>query len=387
MDRGARGHDLLGVEVALRFLSEKVPHRLPDHREPGRPSHEDHGVQIRGQQPRRAKRLLAHLEGAVGEILREAGKFRPGDGPPDPLHLRLVPVEVRDIDGCRLLAAQGHLGLLGGGLEFLKRDGIAPQVDSVLRHEPVRQVIEQAVVVVLAAQEGVTGRGEHLEDVLSDLHDRDVEGPAAQVIDGDLPREIMPVAVGQRGGRRLVDDAEHAEPRDSPGVLRSLTLVVVEVGRHRDDGALHGAAKPVLRDPFHLAEDQRADLGNAVYRAVHLDTGVAVGARHDQIAADGAGLLDLVGVVQAPDQALRRKDRVPGELDQVFPGNGTDDDVSVLGEGDNAGRDAFAPLVGEHDGDGVQHGADARGGSPEVDPDGKLFAGYMAEVGGHDGFP
>ena len=86
-----------------------------------------------------------------------------------------------------------------------------------------------------------------LEDAVGDVEQRDVEGAATEVEDEDelvLLALVEAVGQGRRGG--LVDDAQHVEAGDLPGFLRGLTLGVVEVRRHRDDGASELATKAAL---------------------------------------------------------------------------------------------------------------------------------------------
>src|SRR5690606_40339676 len=64
-------------------------------------------------------------------------------------------------------------------------------------------------------------------------------------------------AVGERGRGGLVDDAEHVEARDLTGVLGRLTLGVVEVRGHRDDGVGDGLAQVGLGVLLQLAEHAR----------------------------------------------------------------------------------------------------------------------------------
>ena len=91
-------------------------------------------------------------------------------------------------------------------------------------------VVDDALVEVLAAEEGVAVGRQHLELLLAvdvgDLDDRDVEGAAAQVIDGDLAVALLRLvqAEGQRRGGRLVDDALDVQAGDAAGVLGGLAL-------------------------------------------------------------------------------------------------------------------------------------------------------------------
>ena len=80
--------------------------------------------------------------------------------------------------------------------------------------ELVGEPVDDALVEVVAAQVRVAVGGLDLEDALAQLQDRDVERAAAQVIDGDALVLLLVEAVGQRGRRRLVDDAQHFEASD-----------------------------------------------------------------------------------------------------------------------------------------------------------------------------
>ena len=76
--------------------------------------------------------------------------------------------------------------------------------------------VDDAAVEVLAAEERVARGREHLEHAVADLEDRDVEGAAAEVVDGDLLVACACVeAVGERRRGRLVDDAQHLEAGDA----------------------------------------------------------------------------------------------------------------------------------------------------------------------------
>src|SRR3546814_2993335 len=98
--------------------------------------------------------------------------------------------------------------------------------------EAVGEILDYLAVEILAAEEGVAVGRLHLEHAVADFEDRNVEGAAAQVIDGDRLVLGLVEAIGERGRGRLVDDAQHFQPRDLAGVLGRLALGVVEVGGH-----------------------------------------------------------------------------------------------------------------------------------------------------------
>ena len=134
-------------------------------------------------------------------------------------------------------ARQLALGLLGGVLQALQRHPVLAEVDAVLLLEALDEPVDDPRVDVLAAEERVAGGRDDLEDAArADLEDRDVERAAAEVVDGDRLLDVLAEPVGQRGRRRLVDDADDVEPGNLAGVLGGLPLVVVEVRRDGDDG-------------------------------------------------------------------------------------------------------------------------------------------------------
>ena len=117
----------------------------------------------------------------------------------------------------------------------------------------------------------------------STLQDRDVEGAAAEVVDGDDAGAPLVEAVGERRRGRLVDDPQHLEAGDAAGVAGGGALRVVEVRGHGDDrrGRLRCRTRllgeerlgPVLQ----LAEDERGDLGRREFAVAEPDADDAAG--------------------------------------------------------------------------------------------------------------
>src|SRR5207237_1320052 len=82
-----------------------------------------------------------------------------------------------------------------------------------------------------AAVRGVAAGRFHLEHPAGQLEDRDVEGPAAEVVDREGALRPLVEPVGERGRGRLVEQAQHFEAGEPPRVAGGLALRVVEIRR------------------------------------------------------------------------------------------------------------------------------------------------------------
>ena len=82
--------------------------------------------------------------------------------------------------------------------------------------ELIDHPVDDALIEIFAAEEGVAGRGKHLKDAVVHFENRDVERAAAEIVDGDAFRACAAQTVGERGGGRLVDDALDLSPASFP---------------------------------------------------------------------------------------------------------------------------------------------------------------------------
>merc|ERR1719473_1856053 len=120
------------------------------------------------------------------------------------------------------------LRALARGAQASERALVVLHVLLELALELLEEVVDHAVVEVLAAEVRVARGRLDLEDALLDREERDVERAAAEVEDEHvLLVALLVETVRDRGRGRLVDDAQHVEPRDRAGVLRRLALRVV----------------------------------------------------------------------------------------------------------------------------------------------------------------
>jgi len=129
----------------------------------------------------------------------------------------------------------------------------------------------------------VAVRREHLEAVVADSKDRDVERAAAQVVHGDLLVLLAVEAVGKRGGRGFIDDAQHFKARNAARVFRGLPLCVVEIRGHGDHRLFDLRAEVRFRGLTHLLQNHGGDFRRPAGLAHDLDLAVAGRSRGDLV--------------------------------------------------------------------------------------------------------
>ena len=290
------------------------------------------------------ERDLAPVEQVLGQLL----ELGPGELLVEVERALLGGGDERQVDLGRLDLAELDLGLLGRLLEALGGHVVLGQVDAVGGLELVDQPVDDLLVPVVATEVGVAVGGLDLEHAVADLEHRHVEGAAAEVEHehGLVGVALLVEPVGQRGGGGLVDDAQHLEAGDLARLLGGGALGVVEVRRHGDDRLGDGVAQVGLGVSLELLQRAGRDLLAGVVLAVDVD-----------------------GPVGA-DVALDRADGAIGVGDGLALGHLADQDLAVLGEGDDGRGGAGALAVGDHHRvAGLEHGDDGVGGA-EVDSDG-----------------
>src|SRR5262245_14749207 len=252
----------------MRLAPEEVLHRLDDLGHAGHAADQDHLVDLGGPESGILERGSARLDRLLDEIVHQRLKLGPGDLDIEMLWTGLVGGNEGQVYLSLQRAGELDLRLFRRLLEALQRQPVAAQIDAVLLLELIGQVIDDAFVEVLAAEEGIAIDSLNLEYPIPDFQDGNVERATAKVIDGDGAGALLLEPVGQRSRGRLVDDAQDLEPGDAAGIFGGLALGVVEVGRNRDDGLGDLLAQIVFGRLLHLLQDEGADLGRRIFLAV-----------------------------------------------------------------------------------------------------------------------
>ncbi len=166
-----------------------------------------------------------------------------------------------EFDGDRYLAVLGKL-LLGFAGTHLQQAHVLQRErrQLCLLDDPA----ENAMIEIVAAQCRIAAGRHHLEDTFRQAQDGNVEGAATQVEHGvDAFRRIVQT-VGDGGGRRFVEQAQHIEAGQPRRILGGLALGIVEIGRHGDHGAGQFAAQRGLGPVAQRLQDFRRNLDRAL---------------------------------------------------------------------------------------------------------------------------
>jgi hypothetical protein len=351
----------------VRILAEERLHHLHDLRDAGRAAHEDDLVDPADGDARVAHRHLARLQRPVEDVLDHLLELRPGKLQLQVLRPRRVRGDERKADLGLHHGGELDLGLLRPLLQALENGAVLRQVDPLVLPELGDDPLDQPLVDVVPAQVRVPVRRLHLDDVVPNLEDGDVEGAAAEVEDGDQ-LVLLPVEAVREGRRRgLVDDPEHVEAGDRPGVLGRLPLGVVEVGGDGDDRLLHLLAEVRLGRLLQLPEDHRGDLLRGVLLPSREDPGVLVSPLHDLVRHKTDLLAHLV--VPAPHEPLDGEDGVLRIQHRLALRHLADQDLPVLAEPDHRRSETPSLLVDQHLRFAPLHHRHHGVRRPQIDPD------------------
>lgn len=191
----------------------------------------------------------------------------------------------------------------------------------------------------------------YLKDPVIDGQKRHVEGTAAQIENKHVLLPVLLVqTVSDGGGRRFVDDPHDVEPGDHAGILGRLTLRVVKVRGHRDDGVRDLLAEVRLGRLLHLPEHHRGDLlgGEHLVALARRDANVRLRVLLEHLEREELDVV-LYGRVGplAAYQPLRVEHRVLGVRRQLVLGGVADQPLALRRECHVRRSYAVALIVGD----------------------------------------
>jgi len=157
----------------------------------------------------------------------------------------------------RLDLGDSSLGLLNLEAEFLKGSLVAKNINLRFSLKFFLAEVNESGVEVVSSEVLIAVSGSDFEDTVLNVDDRDIEGTTTEIEDHDVTflsvLLVKAVSDGSSGG--LVNDSLNSKAGKSSSILGSLSLGVVEMSGHGNDGVSHFLINEGLSHVFHLGKN------------------------------------------------------------------------------------------------------------------------------------
>ena len=282
---------------------------------------------------------------------------------------------VRQVDVSLRTAGELNLGLLGGFFQALQGQHVLAQINPLLFLELSDDEVNDALVKIFAAQERVAVGGQNFKLLFAvnvgNFNDGHVKSATTQVKNRDFAVAFFSFvqAVSQCCSGRFVDDAFDIESGNATRVFGGLTLCVIEISRHRNNGLGDGFAQVVLGRLFHFAQHIGADLLGRHPVAAHFDPGVTIVSGCNFVRHQVDVFLDFLLSELAANQPLDGVQRVLRVGHRLTLGRGADQYFAVFLISNDGRRGARPFRVFNDLGRVALHDGDATVGRAQIDAD------------------
>ena len=331
LDRRADRHHLVRVHTFVRLPAEDILHELLHARNARHAADEYHLVDLRRGESRILQCPLGRPERLLDKIVHKLFELRPRQRHVQVLRTVRRRGDERQVDLRLHERGELHLGLLGRFADPLQGHRVLPDIDPFRFLEFIGDKIEHPLVKIVPPEVRVAVCRFHFEHSVAELEDRDIERPAAEIVNGDLEVFVFLVeSVRERGGGRLIDDALDLESCDFPRLFRCLPLGIIEIRRHGYDRLGDLLPEVVLRGLLHLLQDHRADLGRRIDPVPHLHARRII-VPLDHFVRDELHLLVHL-IIEPSHEPLDRGYGVLGVRDRLTLCRLTHEALSVLGK-------------------------------------------------------
>mmetsp|Transcript_63863 Transcript_63863/g.73237 ORF Transcript_63863/g.73237 Transcript_63863/m.73237 type:complete len:258 (-) Transcript_63863:151-924(-) len=212
-------------------------------------------------------------------------------------------------------------------------------------------MIHDSLIEIFSSQMGITRGGNNFEDTIFDDQKGNIKGSSSKIEDEDgFFTRFLVKTVGDSGSGRLVNNSQNLEARDGTGILGGLSLGVIEIGGHGNNGVLNFLTEIGFSGLLHLFEDHSRDFFRGVLlvltsNSVDGDIGLAF-LVDDFVGQQLLVSLDLLVGVLTTDQSLDIKDSSVGIDGSLIFGGFTNQSFGV-GKGNPGGGNSVTLIIGD----------------------------------------
>ncbi len=197
LDGGADRHYLVGIDSLVRGLAEDLFDFGLDPRHPGHSADQDDFVDFRSLESGILQCGAARTDCPVDQIFNESLKFRTAEFHVEMFRAGRIGGDERQVNIGLNGAGQCHLGLFRLFLETLQSHFIATQIDALITLEFIGQPVDDAHIEVFTAKEGITVGRFDFKYAVADFQDRNIEGTATKIENGDLFLALLIQTISQ----------------------------------------------------------------------------------------------------------------------------------------------------------------------------------------------
>ncbi len=332
----------------MGILAKNLLDLLLDQRHPGHAAHQNHLINFGNAQAGILQGRATRTHGALNQVCHQGFQFGSAQ-----LNIEMFgPGGVGGDKGQVDIGFHGggklHLGLFRIFLEPLQSHFVLTEINSLVTLKFVGQPVDDSHVKVFTAEEGVPVGSFNLENPVADFQNRNIEGASTQVEDGDFFFLLFVQTISQGGGGRLVDNPLDVESGDLACIFGSLTLGVVEVGRHGDYRVGHLFPQILLGSLLHFGQHHGGNFRGSVFFAIHLNKGVTAWTLNYSERADFNTFANLRVSELAADQTLDGIKSPTGVGHRLTLGHLAHQALACVIEGHHRWGGSVAFDVGEH---------------------------------------
>ena len=280
---GAISNSFVRVDSAVRLLAvEEFLNQRLHLGDTGGSSNKHNFVNFRSLHASVFEDLFNWFEGVLEEVSAEFFEFGTSKGL---LEINTVHQSF-DEDLDLLHGRKVAFRLFNFGLEFLEGSRVLLDVNIVLLFKDLDEVVGHALIEILSAKMGVSRGGKHFEHTVVNRQEGHIKSTTAKIKHDNVLLFLLVETVGDSGSRGLINNAEHFEASNGASIFGGLSLSIVEVSGHSNNGVFHFLTKVVLSSLLHLRQNHGRDFfGGECFQASsgHLNRNVRLASFGDDI--------------------------------------------------------------------------------------------------------
>jgi len=280
--------------------------------------------------------------------------------------------QISEIDLSLVGGGKLNLGLLSSLSDSLEGEFVVVDVHAVLVLEFLHEELLKHEVEIFSSEGSISIGGLNLEHSTRDLENRDIKGSTTEIVHGDNLSVSLVETESKSSSGGLVDDSLDLKVSNFTSILGGLSLGIVEISRHGNDGLLAGMSKIRLSGFLHFHQNEGSNLLRRVLLTSGFNPGISISSSNNFVGEVLEIFLGGLVIEASSNESFTGENCVFGISDGLSLGRDTNEALVVVGESDGGGRGPLTlrifnnlSIVSLHDGDAGVGGAQINSDNPK----------------------